>query len=417
MKMIISIEEIKEGVILALTSLRENKLRAGLTILGVLIGVASVIGMASIIAGLDKMVMNEIENMGSNVLYVTRFQPDTDYDKLTEEERNRKWIDIECAEAIRDYCPSVDAVSPQNYYFATGGNMVKYKNNQANRPNLFGTFPDYIKVNNRNVELGRFMNEMDMERRALVCIIGSDVRKALFKDEYPVGKDIRVNSRLFQIIGVMEEKPPFLGESDNNNIIIPYSTFAKIHPWEKALFLQVSATSVKTMDQARDEITATLRRLRGVPYDKDNDFAIWTQENIKEFVNNITQYIYIAMIVISSVGLMVGGVGVMNIMLVSVTERTREIGVRKAIGARRINILMQFLTEAMTLSGSGGVIGIFVGILLAFLAKLIFSMPFTVSIIWMMIGFTVSVSVGLIAGIYPAYKAARVDPIISLRYE
>jgi putative ABC transport system permease protein len=172
-----------------------------------------------------------------------------------------------------------------------------------------------------------------------------------------------------------------------------------------------------TMDQAKDEITAILRRIRGVPYDKENDFAIWTQESIKEIVNNITQYIYLAMIVISSIGLMVGGVGVMNIMLVSVTERTREIGVRKAIGARRINILMQFLTEAMTLSGSGGVIGIFAGILLAFLSKLIFSMPFTVSIIWMVIGFTVSVMVGLVAGMYPAYKAARVDPIISLRYE
>jgi putative ABC transport system permease protein len=413
----ISMVEIRDGILLALDSLRNNKFRAGLTILGVLIGTAAVIGMASIISGLDKMVMNEIETLGSNVLYVTRFAPDVNYDQLTDEERNRKPIDYEATLAVKEGCPSVTAVAPQNHYRAQGGNVVKYKGNQANQPDLFGTLPDYIKVSNRAVGRGRFINEFDMERRAMVCVIGSDVAKALFPYEDPLNKDIRANSRLLRVIGVMEEKPPFLGESDNNFVIIPYSTFEKMYPWEKALFLMVSAESPRMIPQAMDEITTVLRRERGVAYDKPNDFAIWTQENLKEMVNNITQYIYIAMIVISSVGLMVGGVGVMNIMLVSVTERTREIGVRKAIGARRMNIMIQFLTEAMTLSGSGGVLGIFAGLMLAFLAKLLFSMPFTVSILWMIIGFSVSVLVGLTAGLYPAYKAAKVDPIISLRYE
>lgn len=414
----ISSIEIRDGILLALASLRENKLRTGLTILGVLIGVAAVIGMASIISGLDKMVVSEIENMGSNVLYVTKFAPDVDYDKLTEEERNRKPIDYEAAQVIRELCPSVTAVSPQNYYRARGGNIVKYKNKQANRPSLFGTPPDYTGVNKRYVDRGRFINEFEMERRAMVCVIGTDVAKALFEENDPViNQNIRVNSRLFRVIGVMEEKEPFLGESDNNFVILPYTTFAKLHPWEKALFLQVSAVSSQAIPQAMEEITAALRNQRGVPYHKPNDFAIWTQDNLKEMVNDITQVIYVAMIVISSVGLMVGGVGVMNIMLVSVTERTREIGVRKAIGARRMNILIQFLTEAMTLSGTGGVLGIMAGVALAFLVKLLFSMPFTVSILWMCLGFSVSVFVGLAAGIYPAYKAAKVDPIISLRYE
>ena len=413
----ISTVEIKDGILLALDSIRGNKFRAGLTILGVLIGVASVIGMASIISGLDKMVMNEIESMGSNVLYVTKFPPDVDYDKLTDEERNRPPIDFEAVQAIQEFCPSITAIAPRNYYSASGGNVVKYKNYQANRPGLFGTLPDYIKVENRNVEKGRFINDFDMDRRAMVCVIGSDVAKALFPYEDPVEKSIRVNARQFRVIGVMEEKEPFLGESDNNFIILPYATFEKLFPWEKELFLQASAASQQEIPQAIDEITSVLRRVRGVPYSRPDNFAIWTQDNIKDIVNNITQYIYIAMIVISSVGLMVGGVGVMNIMLVSVTERTREIGIRKAIGAKRMNILIQFLTEATTLSGSGGVLGIFAGILLAFLSKLIFSMPFTVSILWMIIGFSVSVFVGLAAGLYPAYKAARVDPIISLRYE
>jgi len=413
----ISPVEIRDGIFLALDALKANKFRAGLTILGVLIGVASVIGMASIIAGLDKMVMQEIENMGSNTMYVTKFPPDTDYDKLTEEERNRKPIDFEATMAIKDNCPSIKGVCPQNYYTARGGNVVKYKNNQANRPQLFGTLPDYPDVNNRNVERGRFFNDLDMERRAMVCVIGSDVAKALFPGEDPLQKDIRVNSRQFLVIGVIEEKEPFMGHSDNNFVIIPYSTYAKLMPWEKELFLIVSAKSAALIPQARDEITTTLRRLRGVPYQKPDDFAIWTQDNLKDMVNDITKYIYIISVGISSIGLLVGGIGVTNIMLVSVTERTREIGVRKAIGARRLNVLIQFLTEAMTLTGTGGIIGIIVGILLAFLAKLIFSMPFTVSILWIIIGFTVSVSVGLIAGLYPAYKAARLDPIISLRYE
>jgi len=413
----ISTVEIRDGIMLALDSIKSNKFRAGLTILGVLIGVAAVIGMASMIAGLDKMVMNEIETLGSNVLFVTKFAPDVNYDELTEDERNRKPITFEAAQAVRDLCPTVTGVAPRNYYNARGGNIARYKNNQANRPELFGTLPDYIRVNNRDVARGRFINDFDMERRSMVCVIGNDVAKTLFPQEDAIDKPIRVNSREFTVIGVMEEKPAFLGNSDNNFIILPYTTFEKLHPWEEELFLQVSAKSAADIPQAIDEITTVLRRLRGLPYDKPDDFAIWTQDNLKDMVNNITQYIYIAMIVISSVGLMVGGVGVMNIMLVSVTERTREIGVRKAIGARKLNILIQFLTEAMTLAGSGGVLGIGAGILLALLAKLIFSMPFTVSIVWMIIGFTVAVAVGLTAGLYPAYKAARVDPIISLRYE
>ena len=195
------------------------------------------------------------------------------------------------------------------------------------------------------------------------------------------------------------------------------STKQKMVPWDKALLLVVSARSTQLVEKSKEEIIITLRQVRKVPYDKENDFAIFGQENIREMVGNITQYIYIAMIVISSIGLMVGGVGVMNIMLVSVTERTREIGVRKAIGARRNNILWQFLIEAMTLSGSGGMLGIFAGIGTAMLIGALSPLPYGVSSVFIVLGFMVAVSVGLIAGLYPAYRAARVDPIESLRYE
>ena len=415
----ISMVEIREGIFLALDAIRSNKFRAFLTILGVMIAVASVIGMASLIAGLDKMVMQEIEALGSNVLFVTKFPPDTDYGKLTDEERNRKPIDFEVTKAIMAGCPTVTGVAPQNYYSAPGGNIVKYKNFQANRPGFFGTLPDYPKVSNRNMARGRFFNDFDEQRRAMVCVIGDDVAQALFPSEDAVEKDIRVNNRQFRVIGVMEKREASIvnNGNDNNFVCIPYSTYEKLIPWEKELFLMVSTESAAKIPQAMDEIITVMRQQRGVTYDKPNDFAIWTQDQLKEMAGDIAKYIYIAMMVITSVGLMVGGIGVTTIMLVSVTERTREIGIRKAIGAKKANILWQFLTEAMTLSGTGGILGIILGIFIALLAKLIGNMPFTVSILWITIGFSVSVVVGLLAGIYPAYRAARTDPIISLRYE
>lgn len=415
-----TIVEFKEGISLALDSLKANKFRSFMTILGVFIGVASVIAMASIIAGLDNQVTKEIEGLGSNSIFVTKFPPDTDYGKLTEEERNRKPIDYEATQAILKNCPSVNGVAPQNYYRARGGNIVKYKNNQANSPSFFGTLPAYPQVTTRNIARGRFFNQLDMQRRAMVCVIGDDVAKALFPTGDPLLKQIRVNNRPFTVIGVMERLDESMfndGSGNNNYITIPYSTYEKLIPWEKELFLQVSAVSMEDMPQAIDEITTVMRRLRGVPYDKPNDFSVWTQERLKDIAGDIAGVIYMISLSISGLGLMVGGIGVANIMLVSVTERTREIGVRKALGARKVNILWQFLTEAMTLSGTGGVIGIIFGILIAFIVKLIGNWPFTVSIVWIVIGFSVSVAVGLIAGVYPAYKAARTDPIISLRYE
>lgn len=406
-----------EGIKIALESLWSNKFRSFMTILGVLIGVASVIAMVAVIEGVDKSVKGAIEALGSNALYITRFPPNTDYSNLSDEERARKYITNEEAEVIRRQCPSVDGVAPQNHYYKPGGNIAKFAGHTMSRPSLFGTTPDYEKVSNMYADQGRFFTEAENHHAARVCVIADDVREALFPGVDPIDKVILVNNTKLRVIGVMEKRETSLDDDENRFIAIPLGTFEKIYPWEKALFLAVSAKSPEHMDQAREEIINALRLHRGVPYDKENDFAIFTQASLLELYEDITGTIVAVMIVISSIGLMVGGVGVLNIMLVSVTERTREIGVRKAIGARKINILFQFLIEAVTLSCSGGSVGILLGLGVSLIIAASTGLPFAVPIKGIILGFSVAVGVGLVSGMYPAYRAARVDPVVSLRYE
>ncbi|MCJ7507220.1 MAG: ABC transporter permease [candidate division Zixibacteria bacterium] len=408
--------EVKEGIFMALVAIRANKMRSFLTVLGVLIGVASVIGMVSIITGLNNSMAEQIQSLGSNVIYISEYKPEVNMGGPATRER-RKEITIEHAEAIRKYCPSVGAVSPENHYWATGGNKVKYKDKQASRPAVAGVLPDYEVVNNCFAVEGRFFTESDVNFRAFVAILGDDVKESLFPSVDPLGKEIRINNNRYGVIGVMEKKPKILGQSQDDYVLIPHSTYKKIYPEDKALSLAVRPKTPELTEKAIDEVRQLLRRMRGVAYDKPDDFAIFTQEDLMNIYEKVTSVIYLVMVVISSIGLLVGGVGVMNIMLVSVTERTREIGIRKAVGAKKKNILWQFLIEAMALSGAGGLLGILFGLAIAWIVKIATPLPAGVSVAWIIIGFSVSVSVGLIFGIYPAYRAVRVDPIVSLRYE
>lgn len=412
-----NIFETREGILLALDSIRANKFRSFLTILGVMIGVASVIAMMSLIEGLNDAAAADIEKMGSNVIYILRYQPEQHRSEMSETERNRKPITIREANAVRENCASVDGVSPQNYYFRPGGNLVKYKDKTAERVSIFGTSVDYEMVNNRFVDRGRFIIESEDRHRAMVCVIGSETAAALFPATDPIGKSILVNSVRMRVVGVLEEQKSTFGGGNNNLIALPYGTFEKLYPWEEELFLAVRAESAGAIAKAQDEIRQALRRLRGVKYNQDDDFAMFTQESATEMYEEFTGIIWLIMIGISSIGLMVGGIGVLNIMLVSVTERTREIGVRKAIGARRMNVFFQFLVEAMTLSGTGGIIGIVFGLVLALLITAISPLPMVVPLWGVILAFSISVSVGLIAGLIPAWRAASVDPIVSLRYE
>jgi len=411
--------EIKEGMLMAWASLKSNKMRSFLTILGVLIGVTAVIGMVSIIQGLNNSMAKQIESLGSNVIYVTKFKM-VQLGNISEEERHRKEITFEDAMAIRQGCPSVSEVSPQNY--GPGSHIAKYGKEEDTRFQLAGVLPEYEVVNNNFVAEGRFFTDSDVNYRAEVVVLGPDVKEKLFPYLDPIGKEILLGGstfspKKFTVIGVMEKRPNLLGGSMNNFILLPYWTFMKLYPQEKGLLLIARPKSPDLISKAIDEITELMRRRRALSSDKPNDFAVSTQDDLMNVYHQITTGVYLAMVVISSIGLLVGGVGVMNIMLVSVTERTREIGIRKAIGAKKRDIVWQFLIEAMTLSGTGGVLGIIVGMVLSQLIALTTPLPASISVPWVIIGFSVAVSVGLIFGIYPAYRAAKVDPIVSLRYE
>lgn len=407
--------ELREGVTLAMDAMRQNKLRSLLTILGVLIGVASVIGMVSIIQGLNDSMASQIESLGSNVIYVAKFEPGIHMGRMPEAQRRRPDITYDDAMDIAQLCPSVGGVAPQN--FAPESATIKWGRNEATNIRVFGTSIDYPSVNSHAVDRGRFFTETEDHYGAYLCVLASDPAEVLFPGTDPVGKEVQFINRRFTVIGVMEKKEGMLGDNPNNFVILPYGTFMRIYPQEKALWLSVQAVSAQLMPAAKDEITHVMRRRHGLRYQQENDFALFTQESLMKVYEQITQGIYLAMVVISSIGLMVGGVGVMNIMLVSVTERTREIGIRKAIGARRKNIVWQFLVEAMTLSGLGGVLGILLGLGLGALVNALTPLPASVSWVWVLIGFSVGVGVGLVFGIYPAYRAAGVDPIVSLRYE
>lgn len=409
--------EIKEGILLALGTFRAHKMRSFLTILGVLIGVCSIIGMVSLIEGLNSSMAKQIESLGSSVIYVSKYKPGIVMGHRSSSERNRPPITFEDALAIKRYCSAVVGVSPQNYYNRPGGNIIKYRDNKANRPSFFGTLPDYEMVNNSFVEKGRFITESDENARAFVCVIGKDIEEALFPGIDPIGKLITVNDDKFMVVGVMEKRETIAGSRENNFVLIPYNTFKKIHPEEKELWLSVKAKGPQYMQEAIDQITDLMRRRHGLKYNQEDDFAVFTQENLMDIWRSLTQAVWLVMIVISSIGLLVGGVGVMNIMLVSVTERTREIGIRKAVGARRATILWQFLIEAMVLSGIGGILGIICGILLSQFVALVSPLPAVVSVPWVIIGFCFSVGVALVFGIYPAARASRLDPIECLRYE
>jgi putative ABC transport system permease protein len=408
--------DIRENLKLALDTLRTHKFRAFLTILGVLIGTATVIGVASIFKGLDQQLVEVAEGFGTRSLFVYKFDPGK-VGPLTREERLRKPLTYDQAMAIKETCPSVEAVGVE--IFIRGPAVVaKYKGQEMVDTNFRGSTADDFQIINADLQDGRLYTNMDDLHRANVAVIGADVVQRLFVGEDPIGKELQVDGHSFQVIGALAKRKGFLGDNGNDRIVFaPYWTFRELYPQAKEHFVTALAFPGR-LAQAEDEVTAVLRRVRNDKPLAPNSFGIATAQTFISNFRDIMGTVVLVTMVISSIGLMVGGIGVMNIMLVSVTERTREIGVRKAIGARRSDITWQFLLEAMTLTGTGGVLGILAGASLSFLIRtLVPSLPSVVPVWAVVSGFVASVSIGLFFGMWPAVKASRLDPIVALRHE
>ncbi len=413
----------RENVRFATTALSSHKLRSGLTVLGIVIGVTTVISMVSIIEGFNNSVVKNFQSFGATLVQFQKFDPRFGPGERDESERQRKNLTYEDALALKAQCPSMLAVSPERYTFAgdSGMNIDVHYNAKTGSPDaLIGTVDEYPIANNHFVTEGRFISEGDVRRTAPVTVLGYELAKALFPMSDPIGKVVTIVGRKYLVVGVMEKQGSTMFESTDLHVYLPLTTFDSHFPEIKRTRGVNIATVPKKpewVDRIVEEGTAVLRVRRKVPFNKPNDFGIMTPDKLIGNFRAITGGITLAMIFISSIALLVGGVGVMNIMLVSVTERTREIGIRKAIGAVRRDIVQQFLIEAMTLAGIGGAIGVALGLGIALLVRSMELLPTSTPLWSIVIGLGVSISIGLFFGIYPAYKAARLDPVEALRYE
>jgi len=411
-----------ENLRFASIALRAHKLRAFLTIVGIVIGVWTVIAMVALVTGFNRSTMEAFSSFGTTLVQFQKFEPRFfgGGHRPPEEERNRKDLTIEDAEAIARLAPSIAAVSPERYLW--GGSKVKGNGKEANAPTVSGGNQNYLVCNNWTMQDGRNLTDVDVQHATDVAVVGYDVVQSLFEGKDPLGQPITINGRRVQIVGVLEKKGSQMGGSPDNFILIPITTFDVFFPQIKnsrgdTIHIATIPKSPELIQAAIEEGTNILRARRKVPFDKPNDFAIFTAEKMIKEMTAVTNAISGVMVFIAAIALLVGGVGVMNIMLVSVTERTREIGLRKSVGALRRDISLQFLTEAMTLTGLGGAVGVALGVLTALVVGAVSPLR-TATPLWsVLVGLGVSVSIGLFFGLYPALKAARLDPIDALRWE
>jgi putative ABC transport system permease protein len=416
--------ELRESLALALDVLRRNPMRSFLTLLGIMIGVTTIIVIGAVVNGLNSNVLESVESLGSATVFCYRFS----FATLGREPAamlQRKELKAEWADGMAQL-PHVVAAAPiadiQNLELGFGSSSVRRGNYRASNVILEGDTPSIAKITEFELTSGRFFNDTDEEHRSTVTVLGHDTTDTLFPNkEDAIGKEVLVEGQVFTVIGVMGKQKQGLGtgQNPNDNIaMLPMTTMRKLHPEFKDFMLFAKADTTENLPIVVDEVREYLRRMRKLPSDKDDDFAVMTTDTFLDLWKQISSGIFVVMLAVGSVALLVGGIGVMNIMLVSVTERTREIGVRKAIGARRVNILTQFLLEAVTLAGTGGAIGVLFGSFIGLCVRLAFpSFPAAVSFILVALGVSVAGMIGIFFGVYPAWKAARLNPVEALRYE
>ncbi len=403
--------EIWENVKIAFHALLANKMRTFLTTLGIVIGITTVIGIHSIIQGLNNAFYTSISAIGSDVLFVQKFSWFSNRDWL--EARNRKNITMKEANAIKKYATFATAVAPT----VGARRAVKYKSEQLKDVTIIGSTEDYTVTSNVVPEYGRPISKQDVDHNRAVCVIGWEVADRLFKKENPIGKRIKLGSYKFRVIGVLEKRGSLFGQNLDTEVIVPIGVFQKIYGSRRWMTIEVKVISADRIEDAKDELIGILRRVRKVPPGEDNDFAINQQDMIADMYKRLTNALYAVAFGVGSIALIVGGIGIMNILLVSITERTREIGIRKALGAKKRDILWQFLIESLVVSAIGGIIGILTGFLAAKGISSATSLAASVSLSSAFIGIVFIALVGLFFGIFPAYKASKLDPIESLRYE
>lgn len=400
---------------LALETIRAHKTRALLTVLGVVMGTGSIIGVGAILTGFDSTIASALSSFGPNSVIVFKW-PAGVHGPPTPEERTRKDINYQNAVDLRERCDACDAVSPMLF---VNRNTIeaRYKGNDTVGINFQGVEEAYAEEGQADMKEGRFITDADNRRRAAVAVIGADLTKSLYADVDPIGKPITVDGHVYEVIGTMNRPATSIFGQNDLRVLLPYFTLQRNYPASKEMGIVVNAKEGQ-LPKALDEIRVILRMGRRVPYAKPDDFALSTAEQMVGDFRQITSMVAIVMVVLSSVGLLVGGIGVMNIMLVSVTERTKEIGIRKAIGARKSDIILQFLLEAVVLTGLGGLAGILFGWMISLISRLIFTtLPTSVPLWAAALGIIVSAGTGLFFGIWPASKAARLDPVEALRYE
>lgn len=405
-----------EGVRIALKALIDNKLRTFLTLLGNIVGTMSVIAVVSLIGGIDDYVKEEVASEGSNVFTIERInflEAITDLDSFLESVARNKIIRLDDVDYLREMVPSASSIGGG----ASSRDQASFRDESFENIRIRGRSEEYPVLENVDLFVGRHISRLEVKRSRKVAVIGWDIYTGLFKNRNPIGKTVKIGGQHFEVIGVIEDQGTIFGESRNRFIYIPVTRFLKIYGSRTSLEIKVKAEDVEYLQSAIEEATVAMRIRHGLRPGEKNDFAISTSEQLISLWKNLSSSIFKALIFLVSIALVIGGIVLMNIMLVSVTERTREIGIRKALGAKRINIIWQFIVESVTLSLLGGMIGIIIGFTIAAVISFVSPLPYIIAPWSIAAGLTVTFMIGIIFGTYPASKAAALDPVVALHYE